>query len=73
MQTEYFWIACAVIMVLLDLWAVNSVMRSDKPSGAKVGWAALVFLIPVIGVVIWGAAGPRGVTKGPSSPEHSKG
>lgn len=73
MQTEYFWIASAVILLLLDLWVLNSVMRSDKPSGIKAGWTALIFLVPLLGVVIWGIAGPRGVTKGPSSPEHSKG
>jgi hypothetical protein len=73
MQTEYFWIAGAVILLLLDLWALNSVMRSDKPSGTKAGWTALIVLAPLLGVVIWGVAGPRGITKGPSSPEHSKG
>lgn len=73
MQIEYFWIASAVILLLLDLWVLNSVMRSDKPSGIKAGWIALIFLVPLLGVVIWGISGPRGVTKGPSSPEHSKG
>ncbi|WP_438300144.1 PLDc N-terminal domain-containing protein [Pseudomonas sp. NMS19W] len=73
MQTEYFWIACAVILLLLDLWAMNSVLRCDKSSGTKAGWTALIFLVPLLGVVIWGVVGPRGVTKGPSSPEHSKG
>lgn len=73
MQIEYFWIACAVILLLLDLWAMNSVLRSDTSSGIKAGWTVLIFLAPLLGVVIWGVAGPRGVTKGPSSPEHSKG
>lgn len=73
MQTEYLWIAAAVLLLLLDLWAFNSVMRSDKPSATKAGWAALIFLVPLLGVVIWGVSGPRGITKGPSSPEHSKG
>jgi bacteriorhodopsin len=73
MQTEYLWIAAAVLLLLLDLWALNSVMRSDKPSATKAGWAALIFFVPLLGVVIWGVSGPRGITKGPSSPEHSKG
>jgi hypothetical protein len=73
MQTEYFWIAAAVIVLLLDLWAVNSVMRSPKNPASKIGWLAIIFLLPLLGLVIWGVAGPRGVTKGPSSPEHSKG
>ncbi|MBK5344746.1 PLDc_N domain-containing protein [Pseudomonas sp. TH49] len=73
MQTEYFWIALAAILLLLDLWAMNSVLRSDRSSGTKAGWTTLIFLLPLLGVVIWGVAGPRGVTKGPTSPEHSKG
>ncbi|ASE21868.1 hypothetical protein D3X12_29170 [Pseudomonas protegens] len=73
MQTEYFWIASAVLLLLLNLWALNSVLRSDIPSGIKAGWIALIFLAPLLGVVIWGVSGPRGVTRGPSSPEHSKG
>lgn len=73
MQTEYFWIGAAVIVLLLDLWAINSVMRSSKSSANKIGWLAIIFLLPLLGLVIWGVAGPRGITKGPSSPEHSKG
>ena len=73
MQTTYFWAGVAVILVLLDLWIINSVWRSDKTSRTKLGWTALVILLPFVGAVIWSIAGPRGVTKGPSSPEHSKG
>jgi hypothetical protein len=29
--------------------------------------------LPVLGLIIWGVAGPRGVKNPPSSPEHSKG
>lgn len=73
MQTSYFWAGVAVILVLLDLWIINSVWRSSKISRTKLGWTALVILLPFVGAVIWSIAGPRGVTKGPSSPEHSKG
>lgn len=73
MQTTYFWAGLAVILVLLDLWIINSVWRSSKTSRTKLGWTALVILLPFGGAVIWSVAGPRGITKGPSSPEHSKG
>ena len=73
METTYFWIGLTAIVLLLDLWVINSVWRCDKPSASKAGWTALVVLLPVVGLVIWTVAGPRGVTKGPSSPEHSKG
>lgn len=73
MQMHYFWIGVAVVVLLLDLWVINSVLRSDKASGIKSMWVVLVLLLPVVGVAIWGVYGPRGITKGPSSPEHSKG
>ncbi|MBC3247098.1 PLDc_N domain-containing protein [Pseudomonas lurida] len=73
MLVTYFWIGLMLILLLLDLWIVNSVWRSDNTSGRKAGWTAIVALLPFLGAAIWAIAGPRGVTKGPSSPEHSKG
>ncbi|SFW32401.1 MULTISPECIES: PLD nuclease N-terminal domain-containing protein [Pseudomonas] len=70
---SYFWIAVAVLLLLVDLWAIVSVFRSDKSTGTKAGWALLLIILPVLGLVIWGVAGPRGIKEGPSSPEHSKG
>lgn len=73
MQVTYFWIGLAIILLLLDLWIINSVWRSDSTSKRKAGWTGLIVLLPFVGPAIWAIAGPRGVTKGPSSPEHSKG
>ncbi|WP_210644841.1 PLD nuclease N-terminal domain-containing protein [Pseudomonas sp. Tri1] len=70
---SYFWIAVAVLLLLVDLWAIISVFRSDKSVGTKAGWALLLIILPVLGLIIWGVAGPRGIKEGPSSPEHSKG
>ncbi|MNO69826.1 hypothetical protein D3C76_606880 [compost metagenome] len=71
----YFWIAVAAIIVLLDLWAIVSVFRSDKSDVTKAMWALLLLALPIIGLAIWGVLGPRGIKRGtgPSSPEHSKG
>lgn len=71
----YFWIAVAAILLLVDLWAIVSVFRSDKTDLAKALWTLLLLALPVVGLVVWGVAGPRGIKRGqgPSSPEHSKG
>jgi len=71
----YFWIAVAAIILLLDLWAIVSVFRSDKADATKIMWALLLVVLPVIGLAIWAIAGPRGIKRGtgPSSPDHSKG
>lgn len=72
---SYFWIAIAVIVILVDLWAIVSVFRSDKSDGVKVAWFLGIVVFPVVGLVVWGIAGPRGIKPGagPTSPEHSKG
>lgn len=73
MEVSIFWIALSVIILLLDLWALASVWRSTKASGTKLGWTLLIFLLPLVGLAIWGVTGPRGVAIPPTSPEHSKG
>lgn len=71
----YFWIAVAAIILLVDLWAIVSVFRSDKSDAVKVMWSLILIVLPVVGLAIWGVAGPRGIKRGtgPTSPEHSKG
>ncbi|MCU1760614.1 PLD nuclease N-terminal domain-containing protein [Pseudomonas sp. 14P_8.1_Bac3] len=70
---SYFMIVVAVIILLVDLWAIVSVFRSDKAVGVKAAWAIGLIVFPVIGLIVWGIAGPRGIKEGPTSPEHSKG
>jgi hypothetical protein len=73
MEMTFFWVALPVIVLLVDLWAIANVWHTTKTSGTKVGWAVLILALPVIGLVIWGIAGPRGVAQPPTSKEHSKG
>jgi len=68
----YVAIAVAALVVLVNLWAITSVFRSDKKDGTKILWALIIWVLPLIGLAIWGVAGPRGHGRGPSSPEHSK-
>ncbi|EJL06881.1 PLD nuclease N-terminal domain-containing protein [Pseudomonas chlororaphis] len=73
---SYFWIFVAAMIILLDLWAIISVFRSNKSAGVKVMWfLGIVIFFPVLGLIAWGIAGPRGIKlgSGSTSPEHSKG
>jgi hypothetical protein len=70
---SYFWIAVMALILLVDLWAIVSVFRSQKTVGTKAAWAIGLILFPVLGLIVWGLAGPRGIKQGPTSPEHSKG
>lgn len=71
--TTYLLIVMAGLILLLNLWAIVSVFRSDSTVGVKSFWAILISLLPLVGLIAWGVAGPRGMKPGPSSAEHSKG
>lgn len=73
METSIFWTAATVIILMLDIWALVSVWKSTKSSGTKLGWTVLIFVLPLVGLAIWGIAGPRGVAIPPTSDRHSKG
>lgn len=49
-----------LIILALDIWAIINVYKSDREVGVKVLWILLIALLPVVGLVIWTIAGPRG-------------
>ncbi|MCZ0812637.1 MAG: PLDc N-terminal domain-containing protein [Pseudomonadota bacterium] len=50
-----------IIILILDVWAIVSVLGSAALTGKKVLWVLLVLLLPLIGFLIWLVAGPRAV------------
>lgn len=42
-----------------DLYALVSIFSSSETVGKKVGWALLVIVLPLLGLLIWWLAGPR--------------
>jgi hypothetical protein len=53
----------ALIIFALDIWAIINVIKSSSGTGAKVLWVLLIALLPVLGLIIWAIAGPRGNVK----------
>jgi len=49
-----------LIILALDIWAIINVLKSGAGTGAKILWNLLILLLPVLGLVIWAIAGPRG-------------
>ncbi|WP_313305037.1 PLDc N-terminal domain-containing protein [Stutzerimonas balearica] len=49
-----------LIILLLDIWAIVSIVRSDATVGKKVLWVLLILILPVLGLILWGIMGPRG-------------
>ena len=49
-----------LIILALDIWAIINVFKSGASTGAKVLCILLILLLPVLGLIIWAIAGPRG-------------
>ncbi|GFM83764.1 hypothetical protein PSCICO_43230 [Pseudomonas cichorii] len=49
-----------LIILALDIWAIINVLKSSVSTGMKIVWVLLILLLPVLGLIIWAIAGPRG-------------
>jgi hypothetical protein len=49
-----------LLVLVADIWAVVQVFQSRESTGTKVLWTALIVVLPVLGLIIWYFAGPRG-------------
>ena len=52
-----------LIILVLDIWAIISIIGSAASTGKKVLWVLLVLILPVIGFIIWLIAGPRSTAR----------
>jgi succinate dehydrogenase/fumarate reductase cytochrome b subunit len=43
-----------------DIWAILQISQSGASNPKKLVWMLLVLLLPVVGVIAWYLAGPRG-------------
>ncbi|MBZ4022288.1 hypothetical protein CKO11_07435 [Rhodobacter sp. TJ_12] len=51
-----------LLLLVLDLWALISVLGASVSTGQKVIWTLLILFLPLIGFLIWLFAGPRSST-----------
>ncbi len=49
-----------LIILIADIYAIVQIVTSGSSTAAKIGWSLLVILLPVVGLIIWALAGPRG-------------
>ena len=47
------------VILAADIWAIINIIQSGATTGAKVLWALLVLIMPVLGLIIWYFAGPK--------------
>ena len=48
-----------LVILVLDIWAILKVLQSGASTGAKVLWALVIVVLPVLGLIIWFFAGPK--------------
>lgn len=48
-----------IILLILDIWAIVSVVGSGATTGKKVLWVVLILLLPLLGFILWLLFGPR--------------
>ena len=48
-----------LVLLVLDVWAIVSVIQSGSDTPKKVGWIVLILVLPLLGFLIWAFAGPR--------------
>jgi hypothetical protein len=49
-----------LLILIADVWAIVKTIQSGASTGAKVFWVVLILILPVLGLLIWLIAGPRG-------------
>ena len=48
------------LVLVADIWAILNIVQSSASMGKKLVWILVVLFLPVIGLIIWWLAGPRG-------------
>lgn len=47
------------IVLVLDIWAIVSVVGSPAGTGKKVIWVLVILFLPILGFIAWLLFGPR--------------
>jgi hypothetical protein len=47
------------ILLVLNIWAIVSIVNSAAGTGGKVIWILLVLIMPLLGFILWLLFGPR--------------
>jgi len=53
-----------LVVLVLDIWGILNVIGSRAAIGVRLLWILLIVILPVIGLIAWFVAGPRGVRAG---------
>ena len=62
MHIETVWIVLAAVLLLIELWAINRVRKSEGKSNNKGVWSVLIVFVPLFGLIAWAIAGPKHIS-----------
>ena len=48
-----------LIVLIADVWAIVNIFQSGADTGNKVLWIVIVFLLPLLGFILWYIWGPK--------------
>lgn len=49
-----------LLILVANVWAIVKIVQSAASTGSKVIWIVIILLLPVLGLIIWLIAGPKG-------------
>jgi hypothetical protein len=49
----------SLIVLIADVWAIVNIFQSSADTGNKVLWIVIVFLLPLLGFILWYIWGPK--------------
>ncbi|HBO2189859.1 TPA: PLDc N-terminal domain-containing protein [Pseudomonas aeruginosa] len=50
----------SLVILALDIWAIVNILKSAAETGMKIIRVLVIIILPVLGLIIWAIAGPRG-------------
>lgn len=48
-----------LVVLIADIWAIVNIFQSSADTGKKVLWIVIVFLLPLLGFILWYFWGPK--------------
>jgi hypothetical protein len=48
-----------IVIFIADLWAIIQTIQRAGTAGQKVLWVLIIFLLPVLGLILWFFLGPK--------------
>ena len=49
-----------LLLLVAIIWAIVKTLQSGASTGAKVVWIVVLLVFPLLGLIVWFFAGPRG-------------